>query len=88
MSMKEIDNQNTTKATATRDNEYKIHTNNYIEHDPSKPITISMSEKGIDKYQNAHIQAAVIEFSRRQECEASASRTSVRLFVLDYKMVR
>ena len=32
MSVKEIDNQNATKANAARDN------NKYIEHDPSKPI--------------------------------------------------
>ena len=54
MSIKEIDSENTTKANATRDNVYTIHTiqmhlNKYIEHDPSKPTTTSMSEKRIAK---------------------------------------
>ena len=43
--MKEIDNENATKANTTIDNVYKIHTDNNIEHDPSKPITTSMREK-------------------------------------------
>ena len=51
----EINNQNVTKANATRDSAYKIHTNKYIEHHPSKPITTSMREKGTDKYKNAHM---------------------------------
>ena len=46
--MKEIDNEN-----ATRGNVYTIHTNKYIEHDPSKPTTATMREKGINKYTNA-----------------------------------
>ena len=42
--MKEIDNENVMKANATRDNAYtihatQIHSNKYIEHDPSKPTT-------------------------------------------------
>ena len=47
--MKEIDNQNAMKANAKRINVYKIHTNNYIEHDPSKPITTSIGEKETNK---------------------------------------
>ena len=43
--MKEIDNQNATKANGTRDNAYKIRTNKYIENEPSEPMTISMREK-------------------------------------------
>ena len=39
MSMKEIDKENARKANATRDNLYTIHTNKYIEYDPSKPTT-------------------------------------------------
>ena len=45
MSAKEIDNENTMKANTTRDNVYKIHTNNQIEHDPSKPTTTDMRGK-------------------------------------------
>ena len=78
MSVKETDNQN-----AIRDNAYKIHTNKYIEDDPSKPLTTSMREKGTDKYENAHIQAVAIEFSRRRKRETSALRTLVRLLMLD-----
>ena len=72
MSVKQIDNQSATKANATRDNAYNIHTNKYIEHDPSKPITTSMREKGKDKYENAHTKAVEIEFTRRREQEPSA----------------
>ena len=50
--MKEIDNENSTKAKATKDNVYVIHTNKQIGHDPSKPTTTSMKEKGIVKYAN------------------------------------
>ena len=46
----------------TTSNVNEIH--KYIEHDPSKPITTSKREKRIDKYENAHIQAVAIEFSR------------------------
>ena len=48
-----------------KSNVNKIHTNKYIEHEPSKPITTKMREKGEDKYENAHIQAITIEFSRK-----------------------
>ena len=48
MSVKVIDNQNAMKTNATRDNAYKIQSNKYIEHDPSKPKTISMREKGTE----------------------------------------
>ena len=52
--MKYIDNENTRKAKAKRDNIYTIlHTNKYIKHDPSKSTIISMREKRIDKYANA-----------------------------------
>ena len=52
--MKKIDNENATKANAARSNVYTtLHTNKYIEHDPSKSTTISMREKRIDKYMNA-----------------------------------
>ena len=49
--MKEIDNENTTKVNATRDNVYTIymtqmHTNKYIKNDSSKPTRTSMGEKG------------------------------------------
>ena len=80
--------QNATKVNAIRDNTYKIHTNKYIEHDSSKPITTSLREKGIDKYENAHIQAVTIKFARSREREHFASITSVRLFVLDFKRAR
>ena len=58
MSMKEIDNENATNSSATRDNVYtmyitQIYTNQYIKHDPSKPTTTSMRKKRIDKYANA-----------------------------------
>ena len=77
MSVKKIDNVNTTKANATRGSVYTIHTNKYIEHDPSKPITTSIREK--DKYQNAHIQAVAIDSSRRRVPEPSTLRTFCRL---------
>ena len=51
----------------TTSNVNKIHTNKYIEHDPSEPITTSMRQKGTNKYENAHTQRIAIEFSRRQE---------------------
>ena len=38
-----------------------------------------------DKCKNLHIQAVAIEFSRRREQESSASRTFVKLIVLDYR---
>ena len=47
-----------------------------------------MREKGIDKYEKVHVQALSIEFLRRQEREPSASRTFVRLILLDYKRTR
>ena len=57
----------------TTSNVNKIHNKNYIESDPSKSITTSMREKGTYKYENIHIQAIGIEFSRRRE------RKNVRL---------
>ena len=36
MRMREIDNENATKAYATRGDVYTIHTNKYTEHVPSK----------------------------------------------------
>ena len=53
MRMREIDNENATKAYATRGDVYTIHTNKYTEHVPSKPTTTSMREKGINKYTKA-----------------------------------
>ena len=50
--MKEIYNENATKANITRDNVYTNTRHNYIEHDPSKPITTKTKKKGIDKYAN------------------------------------
>ena len=44
-----------------------------------------MREKGTDKYENAHVQAVAMEFSRRREREPFALRTFVRLFVLNSK---
>ena len=67
MSVKKIESQSTTKANATGDNAYKVHTNKYIEHDQSKPITTSMREKWQSKHKNAYIQAVLIEFLRKQE---------------------
>ena len=50
MSVKEIDNIKATSANAIRGIEYtvytiQIHTNKYLEHDPSKPTTTSMKER-------------------------------------------
>ena len=56
-SMKQIEN-------ATRGNVYAIH--KYIEHVPSKSTTISIREKGTDKYEKTHTQAVAIELSRRR----------------------
>ena len=61
----------------TISNVSKIHTNKYIQHDPSKLITISMREKGTDEYKNAHIQTVAIKFSRRLEREPSDSGTFI-----------
>ena len=58
MSMKETDNTNTTKENTTSDSVYTIHLNKYIEYISNKSTT--------DKYENAHIQAVAIEFSRRR----------------------
>ena len=88
MNEKEVDNQNAAKVNAIRNHAQKLHTNKYIEHDPSIPITTNMREKVLDKYKNAHIKAFVIEPSRRREQEPSASRMFVRLIVLEYKRVR
>ena len=98
MDMKEIDNEDTRKANATRRNLFTIHTtqiniNKYIEHIPSKPATTSMREKEIDKYANAKTTICAectsnnvldIVLSR----EPSTLRTFGRLFVLDYKNAR
>ena len=46
MSVKEMDNQNATKASATKDNVCKIHPNKYIVHNSSKPITTNKRKKG------------------------------------------
>ena len=56
--MKELYNENSTKAKATRGNVYTVnttqkHTNKYIKHDPSKSTTTSTREKEIDKSANA-----------------------------------
>ena len=51
MCVKEIDNENATKAKAPRGNVYTIHTTQI--HPTLKPITTSMRKKGIDKYANA-----------------------------------
>ena len=50
MSVKEINNENATKANATSGNAYTIHTiqintNKYIEHVPSKPTTTSILKR-------------------------------------------
>ena len=72
--MKEIDNENATKAKATRDIVYTIYTNKYIEHDQRKPTT------------KLHILQVAIEFSRRREHEPLTSRRFVILIGL--KMAR
>ena len=79
MNVKETENQDATKANATRDNAYKLHTTKYIEHDPNKTITTSMREKGMDNYEKAHIQPVAIEFARNREHKNSAMRTFCRL---------
>ena len=53
-----INNENTSTANTIRDNldtthTTQIHTYKYIEHDPSKPTTASIREKGIEKFANA-----------------------------------
>ena len=80
MSMKEIDNENTTKSNATRDNVYtirttQIHAKKYIEYDPSKP-TQPQTTNSCDR---------VLE---TQKPEPSASRMFVKLIVLVYKRAR
>ena len=44
MSVKEIENANTTKANATSVSVYAIHTNKYIKHVPNKSKTTSMRD--------------------------------------------
>ena len=66
MNRNNIDNQNATQANATKDKAYKMHTNKYIKHDPSKPIITNVrkkrQQKGTEKLENAHKQAIAIEF--------------------------
>ena len=47
--------------------EISEHPNKSIEHDPSKPITINIRERGADKYEKAHIKAIGIRSSKRQD---------------------
>ena len=58
-----------------------------MKHDPSTPVTISMSEKGrqVSHTTYTHIKPVVKEFPRKREQEPSASRMDIRLNVLDYK---
>ena len=71
--------------TITQKRQY-VH--KYIEHDPSKPTTISMREKGTDKYENANTQVVAIEFSRRREREPTTLRTFCRLQVCAHKRAK
>ena len=59
-----------------------MYTNKYIEYLPNKPPTTSMQDNQVSECKINNTVA--IEFSRRQEREASASRTFVRLMSLDY----
>ena len=47
-----------------------------------------MREKETNKYENAHIQAVAIKFSRKQDREPSPSSMFARLNVFDYKKAR
>ena len=78
MTIREIDNGNTTKANTTRGSVYTIHTNEYIEYLPNKPTTTSMSDS---KYDNTHSQAVAVEFSRSREHEPCTLRTLCRFKV-------
>ena len=64
-------------------NTTQIHFNKYIEHVPSKPTTTSMRKtcNTVDTNNNE----VAIEFSRNREHQRSASRTFIRLFMLDHK---
>ena len=55
----------------------------YLRFECNKLLTTSMRERGTDKYMNAHIKTVAIQFSRKREQEPFASRTLVRLIVLD-----
>ena len=85
VSGKEINNHNATKANATRDNKYKKYTNKYIEQDPTKPTTTSMRKKIMRMNKQ---QVVAIMYSGKREYILSASRTFLRLIVLDCKRTR
>ena len=80
MSMKAIENANTTKVNATRVSVY-INT--------SKTLQINQQQAcGSDKYENEHILAFAMEFSRRRDYEPSTLRTFCRLKTCVYKRAR
>ena len=86
MSMKDIDNEDATKANITRGTVYtiqtaQIHTNKYIKYDPSKLTTTVMREIVCECI-------LATEFLRRREHEPSFSRTFIILIVLEYKKAR
>ena len=85
MIMKEIDNANTAKANITRGSVYTI--NKYTLANTSNTFRITQQQQacGTNKYENAHTQAFVIEFSRRRDHEPSALRTFWRLKMWLYK---
>ena len=86
MSVKGIENANTTKANVTRGTLYTIQ--KYTLTNTSNTFQINQQARGTDKYENAHLLAVAIEFSRRRERKPSASRTFVRLNALVYKRAR
>ena len=76
-------NATTTKANATKISIYTLtYTSNTFQ------ITQQHQAWGKDKYENAHIQAVAIEFSRKKEGEPSTLRTFYRLKKCVYKEAR
>ena len=61
------------------------HTNKYIKHVTSKPITTTIRENGTDEYEHANIQAFAIEPCRMLNREPSILRTFCRLKTCVYK---
>ena len=73
MSMNEIDNENATKAKATRDDVYTVHSDEHIEHNPSKPPTAGVAERMTDNYANAPKTSGQHRYLRMQKYKSSAS---------------
>ena len=82
MSVKEVDNANTTKAKATRGSVYTIHTNKYIEHLPNNPTTTSMSDRQVWKCTNTSGRNRVLEKASKRTFYHRKHRVETRFWRL------